>query len=261
MEKVAEIRLPLTIVADGTKAVAQLEKFKGQAGSISQKLKGFFAGEAAGAVGMLSGYFGIQSAISGLKELYAMGQRVNKLSETYSPDAAKAGAQRDIAQLQNEIKIGQLGAPNAVKSANIETQDLQNATHAMEGLASAFSLSITNIISAAKNSLNSVVELANGQTSKAASSFSTAFGRMMDSGITKFFDVFHIEDLYKFGKNSYDSFMSNPTAEPSVTNFLPPDPMQDAILPAANLSRSPAAASNGSEGILEKIERNTRGQR
>lgn len=42
MEKVAEIRLPLTIVADGTKAVAQLEKFKGQAGSINQKMKNFF---------------------------------------------------------------------------------------------------------------------------------------------------------------------------------------------------------------------------
>jgi len=89
MEKVAEIRLPLTIVADGTKAVAQLEKFKGQAGSINQKMKNFFRGESSGAVGMLSGYFGIQSAISGLKELYAMGQRVNKLSETYSPDAAR----------------------------------------------------------------------------------------------------------------------------------------------------------------------------
>jgi uncharacterized ParB-like nuclease family protein len=273
MEKVAEIRLPLTIVADGTKAVAQLEKFKGQAGSISQKLKGFFAGEAAGAVGMLSGYFGIQGAISGLKELYAMGQRVNKLSETYSPEAVKASAQRDIAQLLNDMKISELGAPNAVKSANIETSDLQNATHAMEGLASAFSLSITNIISSAKNSLNSVVELAGGETSKAASSFSTAFSRMMDSGLLAFFDVFQIENQTNAARAAFSGLvnsLSSKTSEPSITNFLPPDPNQDAILPAANLSGSPAAAnlsgspaaaSNGSEGILEKIERNTRGQR
>ena len=261
MEKVAEIRLPLTIVADGTKAVAQLEKFKGQAGSISQKLRGYFKGEASGAVGMLSGYFGIQGAISGLKELYAMGQRVNKLSEDFTPEAAKAAAQRDIAQLQNDIKVGQLGAPNAVKSANIETSDLQNATHAMEGLVSAFSLSITNLISSAKNSLNGVVELASGQTSQAASSFSTSFGRMIDSGMSKFFDVFHVEDLTNLGKSAFNSFMSNPTADISFPKLLPPDPMQDAILPAANLSRSPAAASNGSEGLLEKIERNTRGQR
>ncbi|NDG64181.1 MAG: hypothetical protein EBY29_12075 [Planctomycetes bacterium] len=164
MEKVAEIRLPLTIVADGTKAVAQLEKFKGQAGSISQKLRGYFQGEASGAVGMLSSYFGIQGAISGLKELYAMGQRVNKLSETYQPDAAKAGAQRDIAQLQNDRRLAKQTAPNAVEDANRATESLQNKTNALPNLASAFSTWVGGVYSIAENNANALTELLRGDT-------------------------------------------------------------------------------------------------
>jgi hypothetical protein len=255
MEKVAEIRLPLTIVADGTKAVAQLEKFKGQAGSISQKLRGYFQGEASGAVGMLSGYFGIQGAINGLKELYAMGQRVNKLSETYQPDAAKAGAQRDIAQLQNDRTLAKQNAPNAVEDANRATESLQNKTNALPNLASAFSTWVGGVYSIAENNANALTELLRGDSEEAKKSFARSVAQASDS-----FQV----GLTDFGQKSLLK-VSRAIATPD----LPPEiQAQNArmAMPTFTPSDAAAVAENdptkaASLEALQTIVRNTRRQR
>jgi hypothetical protein len=255
MEKVAEIRLPLTIVADGTKAVAQLEKFKGQAGSISKKLGGYFKGESSGVVGMLSGYFGIQSAISGLKELYAIGQRVNKLAETYSPDAARAGAQRDIAQLQNDQIVAKQNSPLAVQTANIETEDLKSKTNAVEGIGAAFSNQIAGIVSIGKNNLNAVFELMDGNTEQASKSFGKALLQTSDS-----FGMFMGES-----DQSAIASMGRSLAPPE----LPPEVQaQNARLAMPTFTPGDAAAVAANDPTkaasleaLQTIVRNTRGQR
>lgn len=255
MEKVAEIRLPLTIVADGTKAVAQLEKFKGQAGSISQKLRAYFQGEASGAVGMLSGYFGIQGAISGLKELYAMGQRVNKLSETYQPDAAKAGAQRDIAQLQNDQTLAKQNAPNAVEDANRATESLQNKTNALPNLASAFSTWVGGVYSIAENNANALTELLRGDTEEAKKSFSRSIAQASDS--------------YQVGLSDFGQQNLLKVSRAIATPDLPPEVQaQNARLAMPTFTPGDAAAvaendptKAASLEALQTIARNTRGQR
>ena len=255
MEKVAEIRLPLTIVADGTKAVAQLEKFKGQAGSISQKLRGYFQGEASGAVGMLSGYFGIQGAISGLKELYAMGQRVNKLSETYSPDAARAGAQRDIAQVKNDQILAKQNAPNAVESANREADALKSKTNALPNLASAFSTWIGGVYSIAENNANALTELLRGDTEEAKKSFSKSIAQASDS---------YQVGLSDFGQQNILK-VSRAIAQPELPAE---DQAQNARIAMPTFSPGDAAAVAANDPTkaasleaLQQIARNTRGQR
>ena len=255
MEKVAEIRLPLTIVADGTKAVAQLEKFKGQAGSISQKLRGYFQGEASGAVGMLSGYFGIQGAISGLKELYAMGQRVNKLSETYSPDAARAGAQRDIAQVKNEQILAEHNAPNAVESANREADALKSKTNALPNLASAFSTWIGGVYSIAENNANALTELLRGDTEEAKKSFSKSIAQASDSyqvGLSDFGQQNILKVSRAIALPELPEEVQAQTARIAMPTFSP----GDAAAVAAN---DPTKAA--SLEALQQIARNTRGQR
>ena len=255
MEKVAEIRLPLTIVADGTKAVAQLEKFKGQAGSISQKLRAYFQGEASGAVGMLSGYFGIQGAISGLKELYAMGQRVNKLSETYQPDAAKAGAQRDIAQLQNDQTLAKQNAPNAVEDANRATESLQNKTNALPNLASAFSTWVGGVYSIAENNANALTELLRGDTEEAKKSFSRSIAQASDS--------------YQVGLSDFGQQNLLKVSRAIATPDLPPEVQaQNARLAMPTFTPGDAAAVAANDPIavqqleaLQEIVRQRRGQR
>ena len=255
MEKVAEIRLPLTIVADGTKAVAQLEKFKGQAGSISQKLRGYFQGEASGAVGMLSGYFGIQGAISGLKELYAMGQRVNKLSETYSPDAARAGAQRDIAQVKNDQILAKQNAPNAVESANREADALKSKTNALPNLASAFSTWIGGVYSIAENNANALTELLRGDTEEAKKSFSKSIAQASDSyqvGLSDFGQQNILKVSRAIAQPELPAEVQAQNARIAMPTFSP----GDAAAVAAN---DPTKAA--SLEALQQIARNTRGQR
>ena len=255
MEKVAEIRLPLTIVADGTKAVAQLEKFKGQAGSISQKLRGFFQGEASGAVGMLSGYFGIQGAINGLKELYAMGQRVNKLAETYSPDAAKAGAQRDIAQIQNDQIVAKQNAPMAVEAANIQADDLRSKTNAVEGVASGFTTWVTGLFSIAKNNMNAATELIAGNTEEAKKSFGKSLLQASSSysvGLSDYGENNLIDAGRALAPPELPAEVQAQNARLAMPNFTP----SDAAAVAAN---DPTKAA--SLEALQTIARNTRGQR
>jgi len=255
MEKVAEIRLPLTIVADGTKAVAQLEKFKGQAGSISQKLRGYFQGEASGAVGMLSGYFGIQGAIAGLKELYAMGQRVNKLAETYSPDAAKAGAQRDVAQLQNDQTLAKQNAPNAVESANREAETLKSKTNALPNFASAFSTWFSGVYSIAENNANALTELLRGDTEEAKKSFAKSIAQASDS---------YQVGLSEFGQKNLLK-VSRAIAMPDIPLEVQ---AQNARMDMPNFTPGDAAAVAANDPIavqqleaLQTIVRNQRGQR
>jgi hypothetical protein len=255
MEKVAEIRLPLTIVADGTKAVAQLEKFKGQAGSISQKLRGYFQGEASGAVGMLSGYFGIQGAISGLKELYAMGQRVNKLSETYSPDAARAGAQRDIAQVKNDQILAKQNAPNAVESANREADALKSKTNALPNLASAFSTWVGGVYSIAENNANALTELLRGDTEEAKKSFAKSIAQASDSYQVGLSD-FGQQNILKVSRAIA---LPELPEEVQAQNARIAMPQFDAVNAAAIAANDPFAATNAE--ALQVIARNTRGQR
>ena len=255
MEKVAEIRLPLTIVADGTKAVAQLEKFKGQAGSISQKLRGFFQGEESGAVGMLSGYFGIQGAISGLKELYAMGQRVNKLAETYSPDAAKAGAQRDIAQIQNDQIVAKQNAPMAVEAASIQADDLRSKTNAVEGVSSGFTTWVTGLFSIAKNNMNAATELIAGNTEEAKKSFGKSLLQASSSysvGLSDYGENNLIAAGRALAPPELPAEVQAQNARLATPNFTP----SDAAAVAAN---DPTKAA--SLEALQTIVRNTRGQR
>lgn len=255
MEKVAEIRLPLTIVADGTKAVAQLEKFKGQAGSISQKLRGFFQGESSSALGMLSGFFGIQAAIGGLKELYAMGQRVNKLAETYSPDAARAGAQRDIAQLQNDQLVAKQTSPLAVQTANIQTEDLKSKTNAPEGIAAALVNQVTGIMSIGKNNVNAIFELMDGNTEQAAKSFGKSIQQFSDS-----FGIYAGESdansIMKIGRGLAQPELP---AEVQAQNARIGMPTFSPIDAAAIAANDPTKAATLE--ALQQIVRNTRGQR
>ena len=204
---------------------------------------------------MLSGYFGIQGAISGLKELYAMGQRVNKLAETYSPDAARAGAQRDIAQVKNDQILAKQNAPNAVESANREADALKSKTNALPNLASAFSTWVGGVYSIAENNANALTELLRGDTEEAKKSFSKSIAQASDSYQVGLSD-FGQQNILKVSRAIALPELPEEVQAQNARIAMPTFSPGDAAAVAAN---DPTKAA--SLEALQQIARNTRGQR
>lgn len=135
-----EIRLPITIVSDGSKAVAQLEKFKNQAGSIGQKMRTMFKGEAAGVGGMLAGYFGINSALSGLRAIYDYSKKLSETAAMFSAPVAMAQAGAQTEKIKEDQRIAKAISPTEVQRANLAGQQSAESTTHLAEYASAFGL-------------------------------------------------------------------------------------------------------------------------
>ena len=245
----AEVRLPLIITADGSKAVAQLDKFKGQARSIDSQISGYFKGEAAAVGGMLSAYFGIQSAIDGLKELYAYSKKISEIAGTYSQPVAQAQAQTSIAQIQADQRVAAAVMPNEVQRAQVNTSSLQQSGTGFEQLASSFGLVVDQYLKTARTSISAIMDVFSGDMEAASAKFgisASSFADTWSSLLPDFVENF----LYSFAPSSAD--ISAASVSASTAGFSKQD--QQAI--AAN---DPTKAE--SLAALQAIARNTRGQR
>jgi len=221
MPNANEIRLPITIVADGQKATAQLEKFRGQAGSISSKMRGYFKSEAAGAVGLLTGYFGIQQALNGLKQFYDYSKKVSEIAGTYSGTVAMAQAGVATSQIAADQRTAAAVAPTEVQRANLEKKGLDEGTTKIAEFASGFGLQFEQIYEGYKRASTGVLSIMTGD-------FSTA-GNMFKENISGLSDVLSVilpESLEKFFHN-YSPDMSErlnaPTVSAGVTGGIAPD--------------------------------------
>lgn len=157
MPNANEIRLPITIVANGQKATAQLEKFRGQAGSISSKMRGYFKSEAAGAAGLLTGYFGIQQALDGLKSIYEYSKKVSEIAGTYSGSVAMAQAGVATSQIAADQRTAAAVSPTEIQRADLAKKSLDVGTTKNAEFASAFGLQFEQIFEHMKRGSSALI--------------------------------------------------------------------------------------------------------
>ena len=221
MPKANEIRLPITIVADGQKATAQLEKFRGQAGSISSKMRGYFKSEVAGAAGLLTGYFGIQQALNGLKQFYDYSKKVSEIAGTYSGTVAMAQAGVATSQIAADQRTATAVAPTEVQRANLEKKGLDEGTTKIAEFASGFGLQFEQIFEGYKRASSAVISIMTGD-------FSTASNMIREniSGLSDTLGVILPESLEKFFYNyspDISDRLNAPTVSAAVTGGIAPD--------------------------------------
>ena len=211
MPNANEIRLPITIVADGQKATAQLEKFRGQAGSISAKMRGYFKSEAAGAAGLLTGYFGIQQALSGLKSLYEYSKKVSEIAGNYSGAVAMAQAGAATAKIAADQKTATAVSPTEIQRATLEKNSLEQGTTKNAEYASAFGLQFEQIFENLKRGSSAVISGMTGDFSGAE--------KMIRENISNSAEIFSLilpESIEKF-LGSFSPDMSDKLNSPQVS--------------------------------------------
>ena len=162
MPNANEIRLPITIVADGQKATAQLEKFRGQAGSISSKMRGYFKSEAAGAAGLLTGYFGIQQALDGLKSIYEYSKKVSEIAGTYNASVARGQAGVATAQVAADQRTAAAVSPTELQRVDIAKMSLEQGTTKNAEFSSAFGLQFEQVFENIKRGSSAAISAMTG---------------------------------------------------------------------------------------------------
>ena len=113
--KIKELRLPIVITANGTKAVAGMRQFQTVGKRLDDTLGKFASRQLSSVGGMLMGYLGIDAALSGLRQLYDYANKIQGLSRSYSPVVAAAYGQTKVAEQQQKKRMGQQGAPIGVE--------------------------------------------------------------------------------------------------------------------------------------------------
>lgn len=221
MPNANEIRLPITIVADGQKATAQLEKFRGQAGSISSKMRGYFKAETAGAAGLLTGYFGIQQALDGLKSIYEYSKKVSEIAGTYSGSVAMAQAGVATSQIAADQRTAAAVSPTEIQRADLSRKSLDQGTTKNAEFASAFGLQFEQIYETMKRGSSAVISGMTGDFSGAE--------KMVRENLSAAADTYSIylpETLEKMF-HSFSPDMSDrlnaPTVTAAVTGGIAPD--------------------------------------
>jgi hypothetical protein len=221
MPNANEIRLPITIVADGQKATAQLEKFRGQAGSISSKMRGYFKSEAAGAAGLLTGYFGIQQALNGLKQFYEYSKKVSEIAGTYSGTVAMAQAGVATSQIGADQREAAAVAPTEIQRASEQKKYLDEGTTKIAEYASAFGLQFEQIFS--------YIGRMTSQTISAYTGDSAGAEKMRTENISSVADILDMylpekieKFLYSFSPDMSDR-LNAPPVSAAVTGGIAPD--------------------------------------
>ncbi|CAB4189582.1 hypothetical protein UFOVP1205_7 [uncultured Caudovirales phage] len=221
MPNANEIRLPITIVADGQKATAQLEKFRGQAGSISSKMRGYFKSEAAGAAGLLTGYFGIQQALNGLKQFYEYSKKVSEIAGTYSGSVAMAQAGVATSQIAADQRTATAVAPTEIQRASEQKKYLDEGTTKIAEYASAFGLQFEHIFA--------YIGRMTSQTISAYTGDSAGAEKMRTENISSVADILDMylpekieKFLYSFSPDMSDR-LNAPPVSAAVTGGIAPD--------------------------------------
>lgn len=132
----SEIRLPLVITSDASRAMNGLRQARQQLNSIGSGLRQWGGGQLGAIGGMLSGYLGISGAIEGLRALHTEADRLKALATTWSPHAAQAKAQTQIAEMRRDITIGQALGPEASSGEELKQSEAAIAV-SPHGLAAA----------------------------------------------------------------------------------------------------------------------------
>lgn len=176
-----EIRLPLTITADGSKAVASLQKFRGQANSIESKISSYFKAEASGLGGMLASYFGINAALDGMKQLYEFSKKVSDIAGTYSAPVSRAQGGIAGAQVQSDIRTGKSVEMTEMERAALAIEDLNKKSSTLAMFASAFGLQIEQLWSLIKNDFSIAINILTGDWSAALENLRTIYKRVSEA--------------------------------------------------------------------------------
>jgi len=140
----APLKLPIVITVDNGKATAGLKQFEKQGLTIKGMFKGLRTEATGIGKGILGRYFGIQSAIEGIKQLINYGDELQRMAGNFRGDVALAQAQTEIAKLQRDIRIAAVIAPTAIATENEKQLQLQRGT-SVEGIASALVLQATEL--------------------------------------------------------------------------------------------------------------------
>lgn len=240
-----EIRLPLTITADGSKAVASLQKFRGQANSIESKISSYFKAEASGLGGMLASYFGINAALDGMKQLYEFSKKVSDIAGTYSAPVSRAQGGIAGAQVQSDIRTAKSVEMLEMERAGLAIEDLNKKASTLAMFASAFGLQIEQLWSLIKNEFSLAINILTGDWSAALENLRTIYQRVSEA-----FSLFLPDWLEDFMSGANDS-------DPRFGNLNQGTLSENDRIAIETMDPSKAEKME----ILRQIVRNQRGQR
>jgi len=107
------IKLPVVITADGTQAQAGFTKLRNSMQGLERGFGKYLSRQASALTGMVTGFFTIDALFSGIQQLIAHGQEVNKRISQYSPDAIGAQARLEAAQIKQDVATATQMGPRA----------------------------------------------------------------------------------------------------------------------------------------------------
>jgi hypothetical protein len=120
--KVKELRLPIVITADGTKAVAGMRQFQTVGKRLNDTLGKYASSQVSDVGGMLMGYLGIDAAISGMRKLYEYADKIQGFSRNYSPAVSAAYGERRVAEHRGDKAAGLASSPLALEREQLATR-------------------------------------------------------------------------------------------------------------------------------------------
>jgi len=156
--KIKELRLPIVITADGTKAVAGMRQFQTVGKRLDDTLGKFASRQVSSLGGMLMGYLGIDAALNGLRQLYDYANKIQGLSRNYSPVVSAAYGQRMVAEQKGNQAAGQAAAPLSLEREQLATRIASAQVQIpLAQFAEGFALTFDQYIASAKLSLAALV--------------------------------------------------------------------------------------------------------
>ena len=156
--KIKELRLPIVITADGTKAVAGMRQFQTVGKRLDDTLGKFASRQLSSVGGMLMGYLGVDAALNGMRQLYAYADKIQGLSRSYSPAVSAAYGQRKVAEHKGNQAAGLAAAPLAVEREQIATRVASAQVQKPLAIAAeSFALTWDKLVAAAKLNMAGIV--------------------------------------------------------------------------------------------------------
>jgi hypothetical protein len=184
-------------------------------------MRGYFKSEAAGAAGLLTGYFGIQQALNGLKQFYEYSKKVSEIAGTYSGTVAMAQAGVATSQIGADQREAAAVAPTEIQRASEQKKYLDEGTTKIAEYASAFGLQFEQIFA--------YIGRMTSQTISAYTGDSAGAEKMRTENISSVADILDMylpekieKFLYSFSPDMSDRLNATPVSA-AVTGGIAPD--------------------------------------
>lgn len=177
--------MPLVITSDTRAAWGGLKKAQSELQGMHRQLSSWGSGQIGQLGGMLGAYFGIDAALSGLRQIKAEADRLQGLARTWSPQVAQAGAGADIAELQRDRAQGLAVADIATKREGLREREAALAAGPLGASAAqdaaSFGMKVDTGTSAVSHFWQALVALAQGDMDRAGMEASVSSTRMHET--------------------------------------------------------------------------------